>query len=506
MSKRLSKIKAIEIINTFSSAEKSEFRKFLSSPYFNSNGNLIKLYSVLLSNELKIKSDEITEKEIYAKIFNKEAYSYSSMRNLMSALFQLCEEFLIVNAGKKNDSYKFENILKLLKEYNDRYLDKNYYIRFKKTYNDLDYKFLGYKYFEYKSRLNYSLSNFEWLRNNSDKRKDSLYEECLNSICSVISTISENIAIHHYSKLAYNYKPELKPSESLIKNLDLKKFLEELKTLDDLRYYHISNELRFINLILQPDNYENYYILKKEIFKNVRRYSNSEKSYHFSRLISFLINQIHNGNNKLVREVSEFRKFQMANIKYGSDGVDKLSMRNFLDMVDTFLITESDKFIESFIRKNLSKVETINSENAYNYAFARLELKKKNFEKAIEHLSRLKLTEDFMKFQSKMLIIQAFYEIGNFESGLYALDSLKHFMKSNNSINSSLKTNLNEIIRITEKIYKINSKPENYSMFDLEKTLSNIRNISSSNITWYEMKIELLKKHYSTKGRLSRTA
>lgn len=506
MKKSLLKIKSIEIITTFSPEEKSDFKKFLSSPYFNSNSKLIKLYNVILESENEIVNNSISEKDIYLKLFQKDKFSYSSMRNLMSGLFRMCEEFLVVNAIKRSEECYFDNKLKLLKEYSNRFLDNNYHIVYKKADKELNYKFLGYKYFEFKSKLNYSLANFEWMRNNSDKRRVAVYEECLNNICTVVSTLSENISAHNYSKLAYNYTPEVKPAESLIKNLDIKKFLKDLESLDDLRYYHISTEVKFIKLILEPDNFENYYQLHKDITNNISKYSNTEKSYHCSRLFSFLINHLQKGNNKLIREVSNFRKFQMENIKYGSDGMDKLSIRIFLDMIDTFLITESDVFVENFIKKNLDKVETINRENAFHYASSRLELKKKNFEKTIEHISKMKLTEHFMKFQSKMILLQAFYEMENFESGLYALDSLKHFMKSSKSINSSLKLKLNQLIGIFDKIYKISIKPESYTMFDLDKLISEVKKINSANTTWYELKIEELRKHYTSKRKLQRSA
>jgi hypothetical protein len=81
VNKSILKIKAIEIILTFSETEISEFRKFLASPYFNSNSILIKLYEVILNKEKEIRSEHISEKEIYHLLFDSDNFSYSSLRN-----------------------------------------------------------------------------------------------------------------------------------------------------------------------------------------------------------------------------------------------------------------------------------------------------------------------------------------------------------------------------------------------------------------------------------------
>ncbi len=505
MKKNLAKIKAIEIINTFSNDEKTEFKKFLASPYFNSNRRLVKLYSFILRYEKKISLNEITEKELYLKVSGTTKYSYSSMRNLMSSLYQMCEEFLIVNSARHEDEYKFEDNLKLLKQYSNRFLDKNFQLLFEKVDSSQDYSYLGSKYFEHKFKLNYVYSNYEWKRNNTVKRRDSLYNATLNNICRIISIISEDITVHDYMKKTYSFQPDLDPARSLISNIDLNKFLNELKPMDDLRYNHIINEIRFIKLIISPDDFENYYILKKIIFNNIDKYSNTEKYYHISRLFNFLISKSQIDNSKIVSEISEFRKFQIKNIKYGSEGVENMPMRIFIDMIDSFLITEDIKFVESFIKENLDKVEIQDRGNALNYAMARLELKRNNYEKAIDHLNKLKLTENFLKLYSKMMIIQAFYEMENFESGLYALDSLKHFMKNNKDINPIQKTRFNFLFKIIDKIYKIRIKPESFSMFDLEKLSLEISRLYSNNETWYMKKIEELRKLYAKKGKLHLT-
>lgn len=496
MKKNILKIKAIEIILTFSEVEKSDFKKFLSSPYFNSNSILTKLYEIILNYEKEVKSGSITEKEIYQLLFNSERFSYSSLRNQMSLLYKMCDEFLLINAVRKNDEYEFENKLRVLKEYSGRFLDSNYLLLFEKVKKEQNYKYLGSKYFENMQKLNSNYSQFEYLRNNSQKRKKSLYESTINSMCVIISALSEDISRISYIEKIYNQKIELNPARSLADNLNVKNFLKEIKQMDKVSYDFINTEIRFMDLIIQPDNFKNYYELKKLVFNDIGKYSNSEKFYHTNRLLSFLINFLQS-DPKFYIEVSEFRKFQLKNIIYGKGGVDSLNMRTFTDILNSFLMTENNKFIESFISDNLNKVEKINRQNAFNYAMARLEIKKNNNDKALEYLNKLRLTEPLFKFFSKMLMIQLYYDLTYFESGLNALDSLKHFMKNNSEINPRLKDRYNLLISITSGIYKIRLKPENYSMYELNSLSEENSKLNTVNESWYQKKIEELKKIYS---------
>ncbi len=252
-----------------------------------------------------------------------------------------------------------------------------------------------------------------------------------------------------------------------------------------------------MDLILQPDNIDNYKQLKELVFTEIKKYSNSERYYHTNRLLSFVIYYYRYDSQSFHKEVSNFRKFQLGNIEYGKDGVDSLNMRTFADILNSFLMTEKIAYIEKFVKENLKKVESINRENALNYAMARIEIIKENFDQAIDYLSKLKLTEPLFKFFSKMLLIQVYYDMGYLESGLNALDSLKHFMKNNTDINAQMKERYNYLIGITYRIYKIKLKPESHSMFDIESLFKDNEKIKTVDVTWYQKKTDELKNLYS---------
>ncbi len=77
----------------------------------------------------------------------------------------------------------------------------------------------------------------------------------------------------------------------------------------------------------------------------------TEKIYHISRLLLFITNHYNHGNEKLIYELSELRKFQLKNISYEEKGLSFLLLHVFIGIIDVFHKTEDTDYIEGFVKK-----------------------------------------------------------------------------------------------------------------------------------------------------------
>ncbi len=148
----------------------------------------------------------------------------------------------------------------------------------------------------------------------------------------------------------------------------------------------------------------------------------------------------------------------------------------------------------------------MNRNNAFYYAMSRIELNRKNYEKALGYLEKLDLVNFHLKFAVKMLMIQAYYELRYFESGFAAIDALKHYMKSNKEFTDELKNKYGYLLRLIEKIYKIRNNPDKYSVYEIEKLLNEAGKKILNHNQWYCRNLEELKKQYRIKGKLYKSA
>src|ERR1051325_7004466 len=96
----------IDLLKSFSPVELKNFGKFLSSPYFNQNTNLISLYSLLTPHYPEFNQPGISKEILFKNLFPKEKYDDKKMRYIGYDLLKLAEEYLgVINFKKDKFSY-----------------------------------------------------------------------------------------------------------------------------------------------------------------------------------------------------------------------------------------------------------------------------------------------------------------------------------------------------------------------------------------------------------------
>ena len=98
--------KLISLLQTFSKYELNRFRKYLESPFFNENQQLLAFYDLLIP-PLKKKSPEQTinfpsKQEIWSTLFSKKPYQDVKYRRLSSDLTKHAYSFLALKRFKKS--------------------------------------------------------------------------------------------------------------------------------------------------------------------------------------------------------------------------------------------------------------------------------------------------------------------------------------------------------------------------------------------------------------------
>ena len=94
--------KLLSLLQTFSKQDLSQFRKFIHSPYYNENQELIQLFQLINDefnhNSSKLDDISLEKKLAWKKRFDEKVYQDTKMRRLSSDLNKLAERFLLVNS------------------------------------------------------------------------------------------------------------------------------------------------------------------------------------------------------------------------------------------------------------------------------------------------------------------------------------------------------------------------------------------------------------------------
>ena len=147
--------KLIQLLEVLSPLELKRFKKFLESPFHNSNELLIHLYNLLKKYHPTYDAPQLTKEKLYDKLFNKQSYRQKRMNDLMYDLRQLVEDFLIVShtldekeeranvlvkvLGKRNHHFFREESEELIQKINSKktYLVETDYLKLQQLYDGL---------------------------------------------------------------------------------------------------------------------------------------------------------------------------------------------------------------------------------------------------------------------------------------------------------------------------------------------------------------------------------
>lgn len=115
-----------QFISTLKSEEFKEWEAFISSPFFNTNQNVLKLWKILMPHHPELNQPTLTKEKIYKRIFKSE-YKDLKMRKLMSATVKLLEKFWVYSKLENTTTF-YENSLA------DCYYDRGLYEQFEKKH------------------------------------------------------------------------------------------------------------------------------------------------------------------------------------------------------------------------------------------------------------------------------------------------------------------------------------------------------------------------------------
>ena len=119
----LNSSKTYTILQSFDKYEINRIRKFLQSPYFNSNQAIIELFEILIKNVLATKEKELIKEKVWNKVYEGKTYDDVRFRKLNSELLKLVEQFLAQQVYEENPIRKAVHLMEAV---GNKKLDKLY--------------------------------------------------------------------------------------------------------------------------------------------------------------------------------------------------------------------------------------------------------------------------------------------------------------------------------------------------------------------------------------------
>lgn len=426
--------KSLDILKTFTKEELKHFSDFVRSPFFNKNKNLIKLFDELEKSHPEFDAEN---EKLHSEIYPGKPYSHNNLKKLLSEMLKLTENFLSVTSLQDE---VFVHRRSLLKELYKRKLDDHYSLLTSNYENDFPEEypehynnrslFEGYK-------LEYSLTRNTSENQNEIHKRKFTYDTCYYYF-QVLIYLHCTVALKNtYSKTELNSE-----IDKIIKSLNLDSFINkpDLKSPEDKLLFMLSN---MIMMILNSQNTGFYYNGKKmftELFDENSQKLRDDYSLYISVLTSYCTRKMRERDLLFCREQFELFKHRLKVLENSNRVQIAISWMEISNAVVSALNFGEIDWAEEFIVKVENYTYKKDFEHILFYSKALIEFEKGNFEKSLEHTSRINIKDLNFKIALTKLKMMCYYELNLIETAYSAIDSFNHQILNSDKYNERYKS------------------------------------------------------------------
>ncbi len=460
----------IELIKTFSDEDVKNFGEYINCPLFNKRKELIKLYSVIIKCRPDYTNPVLKRERLFKKLYPQSRYDEQTLRSRMAELSSLIRGFLTYAYLQKNS---FRQKMIQAKELMDR---QKYTLSEKILKDALEVleknKFSDPEYLENKYNV---LTELCSVLSAEENYKERLKAEISRAECYVNLFLKDilisakdiiTLNIHNKDSMHSDYVNEF------LKNLSIENFLMYLKNSEN-GFFNIT-AIYYYTYLTRKENYneEHYFKLKEIIFREYSKFSKKDLFKFWDFLSGAVYPTLFNKDKKFYNERFEVDRFFAELDAFLTINEKYMYSQTFTNVFAGAAIVNELEWAEDFIIQNKEKLLPETRENTFNYCMALLHSKKKEYDKSLGYLGKIKFAELSYNLDVRMSYMMNYYELNLFEQLYSSIDAYKHFISDNNNIPEHRIDWAKNSLKFMTKIAKAKSENKKISYADLKEAES----------------------------------
>ncbi len=455
----------ISVLRTFSKEEIKRFEEFLLSPYYNKKSAVVNLFNIIKKNEPEYNSPNLDRKRIWSRLYKDKDFNYGVMKNLIYDLGKCADKFIELQNYERDD--KLSGVIFMQEQ-----IERNLINAFEKSLR-------GYKAMLADLKLDSEYFYYNYRALKLEKDYTAIYNKTNKEITAEEEKEIEFLTLFYLTECSEIYNTLFINSYYMHKkynnaNLDL--FMNYLEKFDH-QYNDITEcVLLCLRLILDKTDKSNYLKLK-----NIYTEKSQKFSIPFNMSLGLTLREHFNrpeGKEKAdyLKENYEVSQFSFENNFVPVDKNGYIDPFTFSGLVNTACSLNKTELAEKFIKEYINKVNPEYRDRFYNYSFVTLNLKKKNFSKAMDYLSKMEVNGPMDHVSVKRFQMIIYYESGYTEELYSLIEAFRNFVSKNKRLAESLKLQAAKFIYFIKKFsdlkFKYNSIDKN-EIAELKKELLN---------------------------------
>ncbi len=405
------KSRVYSLFESFSAKERRAFKKFVRSPFHNAREDARLLYEYLLENHRKLPL--LDRKLAYSYICTEQQFNDAKFRQVMTHLCRLMEKYLAVSHLMRDDVKMKLLTARALKDKKMREAAVQNLEKAEALVNNNTLR--NRAYFE----AHYQILSEKHLISGGKERNKQLDMAPLNEALE-ISFIIEKLMRSCYM-LSHQNVMKVEHAHGLTNTLILYIEKENLLRIPAVRLYYS------VYHVLLPDSEEQwFYSLKEQLIQYGSLFKKEELSFLFRVPINYAVKKGNDGQVNFVEELFSLYQFGLEhNLFLQNKEISRFAYKN---IIASSLVLEEFEWAERFMHEYKKFLAPAYRESHYSYNFAKLHYSRKDYEAAMQLLTKVEYDDLFLNISSKILLLKIYFETKEWDALDSLLSSFKTFL------------------------------------------------------------------------------
>lgn len=474
--------KLLQLLQNLSTRERTRFRQYVHSPFFNKHSKISSLADYLLDLAPDYPAEQLEKKRVARAIFKSADFNEDQLNNLISDLLHLLYSFLAYKQYEIVPQLEKQLLIQELFA-KDNYLHIE---RASRRYQQLQRKTKeqSYAYFLHDYHLHEALDQLELgknqrrfnphLQQQSDQLDRYYFINKLRLACDMSSrntVIQATYQCHFLDEiLAFCHQ-----HPALLEVPVLRIYRQTLKMLQNREI---------------P---QHYYELKAALKEHSAYFPSKELRNLYNYALNYCIQKINSGNNNFYQEILELYQTMLeAEIIFVNGYLTQWSYKN---IITTGIRLNEYDWTEQFIHTYKNRLLPEEQPNAYAYNLAAFYYAKEDYSKALLQLQDVEFTDPSYHLGAKIIQLKSYYELDEEEPFFALIEAFKKYLHRNRQISDYRKRANLHFLKLAKLIFKLKSdraylskKQYGLKMEQIKEKLESLEPVA--NKAWLERNIE----------------
>lgn len=434
--------KIIGLLGKLSTRERSRFREYVYSPYFNKHTVVRELATYILSYAPDFDSDDLQKERIFEHLFPNTVYDETPIYTYASNLLDLLNDFIAQEELEKEPIqkklYTLRGLQKLEHPKQFKQATKQHLLLQKKyAFPDNELFFQQYLFYE-ELDINFLKQARRQYDKNLQAKNNSLdlfyLETKLKTACDMWS---RNLVVQA------NYEC-----------WGIKQVLKQVEERWEYYKNYPSIVLHYqILQMLQSNDFDYYMQVKTSLQTYLNSFSKTALQAMYDYAINFCIRQLNSGNQAFYQEFFDLHRILLEQEILMQNG--HISEWDYTNIATVGIKLKEFEWVEQFIQDYKKWVDKDIRENAFVYNLAYLYYSSERYQDTLGLLYEVSFSDPTYYLRTKIIQLKSYYALNEFDTALSLISALQSFLNRNKDLPAYMKKSNYNMAKMAKKLIKL---------------------------------------------------